>query len=168
MTVNISGFGTEIALVSTVTFPYGFPLTAFSDDVDPIDIEDYQASDHEMLLDGGMFSFQVANPIKATIRLIPGSEDDENMKIVMEAARVKQSLITLPDFIILTISYPDGSVLILSKGYIRKGPIGNSVQAAGRMRTNSYELVFAEQNRIGTSLIGIATSALSVTTNIFG
>lgn len=168
MTVNISGFGTKVTLVSTITFPYGFQLSAFSDDVDPIDIEDYQAADHEMLLDGGMFSYQMANPIKATIRIIPNSDDDENMKIVMEMARVKQNIIQLPDFIILTISYPDGSILILSKGYIRKGPISNSVQAAGRMRSNSYELVFAEQNRIGSSIVGLATSALSITTNIFG
>ncbi len=167
MTVNVSGFGTKITLVSTVTFPYGFQLSAFSDDVDPIDIEDYQAADHEMLLDGGMFPFQTANPIKATIRLIPNSDDDENMKIIMEAARVKQNIISLPDFIILTINYPDGSVLILSKGYIRKGPIANSIQSAGRMRSGSYELVFAEQNRIGGSVLGMVVSAASIATNIF-
>lgn len=90
MAYDISGFGIEARLLASVTFPAGFTLTEFADDADPITIDNQQIVDTAMSLNGDLLSWSTANPIPATIAVIPNSADDLNLSVLVEANRVGQ------------------------------------------------------------------------------
>lgn len=163
---NISAFGTKISIVSTVTFPYGFTLSQFADDVDPLVVEDLVVSKHEMLLNGKILGYRTANATIVELAVIPGTNDDANLAIILAANRVKTKILPTPDILVMTIGYSDGSVCVLSDGVMLSGPPTRSVMAAGRERTNKYKFAFGESNVIGQSGIGSVAGIAGVAGSI--
>ncbi len=145
---NISGFGLRVHVCASKTFPAGFTITQFADDGDPFDIPSIQINDKAMGLNGDLIVWSKANPIGPTLNLIPGSDDDNNMRILLEANRVGCGKQSAKDVINMTAIYPDGSTLILANGAITDGTPANSIASAGRMKSNAYTFVF--ENRTGT------------------
>ena len=142
MAVDISGFGVEARVVASTTFPTGFEITEFADDADPIDIPSQQISDTAMTLNGDLLSWSTANPIPATINVIPGSEDDLNLAVLLEANRVGMGKTSARDTVTLVVSTPDNRTLTLTNGKITDGPVSNGVASSGRFKSKAYQFRF--------------------------
>jgi|SRR6478736_6481186 len=145
---DISGFGLRLRLVASVTFPNGIELTQFADDADPFDVPSQQVADKAMGLNGDLITWKKANPITPTINLVPASEDDRNMAVLLENNRVGRGKQGARDVITLTGIYPDGSTKTFSNGVITDGMPANGVASAGRLKSKAY--AFAFENISGT------------------
>lgn len=142
MAQDISGYGLRINLRASNTFPQGITLTQFADDGDPIDNPTQQITDKAMGLNGDMPYWSKANPIMATINLIPDSDDDRNMAALVAANIVGRNKRSAKDIITMTIVYPDGRTNTLNNGIIETGAVLTSVASAGRKKSKSYAFAF--------------------------
>lgn len=149
MTHNVSGFGLQVNLVASVTFPAGVVLTQFADDADPFDLPSIKLSETAMGLNGDMVSWSKAAPTTVTLNVIPGSEDDLNLEILADANRVGKGKTVARDEITLTGTYPDGHTITLSGGVITDAMPGNGVASAGRLKTKAYAFAFESISRTG-------------------
>lgn len=147
MAYDISGFGIEAQLIASNTFPVGFNITEFADDLDPTDIGSQQIADKAMSLNGDLVTWSTANPIPLTVNVIPGSEADLNLAVLMEANRVGQGKSSARDVITAVITYPgiDASTLTLTNGRITDGMVANSVASGGRFKSKPY--IFSFENK---------------------
>lgn len=147
MSNDVSGFGVRVRLVASVTFPAGITLSQFADDADPFDLPSIQVADKAMGVNGDLVTWSKANPILATLNLIPNSEDDRNMAVLLEANRVGRGKFSARDVITLTGIYPDGRSVTLSNGAITDGMPGQSIASAGRFKSKSYAFAFEGLSR---------------------
>jgi hypothetical protein len=139
---NLSAFGTGITVVALSTFPVGFSLSEFADDSDPLVIDDVEPVGSENLVDGSIFFFDKAAPVKVVVSLIAGSQDDLNCKILLQARKGSSSIINIPDITSLVINYPSTGLVAFSEGSIVSGPLGDSIQQSGRFKGNKYTFMF--------------------------
>lgn len=142
MSQDISGFGLQINIVASVTFPTGFIVTQFADDGDPFDLPSIQIADKAMGLNGDLITWSKASPLLVTINVIPGSDDDKNLSIVFDANRVGRGRKPVRDSITMTGIYPNGNTITLTAGKITDGMFGNAVASAGRLKTKAYMFAF--------------------------
>jgi hypothetical protein len=142
--IDVSGFGTTITIVALTSFPIGFTLSDFADDIDPVVAEDIEPTGFEMLYDGTLFPFDKAAPVTLTVGVIAGSDDDINLKIILQARKSNGSNAITPftDLTSAVINYPDGGKIILSNGALISGPLVDGIQSAGRKKGNAYKFVF--------------------------
>lgn len=145
---DISGFGLQVRVVASVTFPAGITITQFADDSDPLDQPSVQIKDKAMGLNGDALFWAKANPILATLNVIAGSSDDINLGILFENNRVGRGKNSVQDEVTMMISYPDGSTQSLINGAMTDGMPGNSVASAGRLKSKPY--IFAFENKVNT------------------
>lgn len=139
--IDVSVFGATITVIATVSFPNGFVLKAFADDQDALTVDDVETSGFEPLYDGNIFTFDKTAPVKLAVSVIPGSDDDINLKILLQA-RKSLNWLNLPDVTSMVISYPDGGRVVLSAGSILKGPLADTMLTNGRKKGNTYGFVF--------------------------
>lgn len=139
---NISGFGLIIQLQASITFPFGLTLTKFADDADPLDLPSIQIGDKAMGLNGDLIWWNKATPIPMTLNMIPNTDDDENLGILLEANRVGRGKISAQDVINVTAIYPDGSFDVLQNGFITDGMPGTSIASSSRMKSKIYTFAF--------------------------
>lgn len=139
---DVSGFGLRIRLTASVTFPAGITLTQFADDADPFDLPSVQVADKAMGLNGDMVVWSRANPIVTTLNVIPNTEDDRNLAILLNANRVSRGKNSARDVITMVGVYPDGRTVTLSNGKITDGVPGNGVASSGRLKTKPYAFAF--------------------------
>lgn len=145
---DISGYGLKVIIRATVTFPQGITLTQFADDADPLDMASIQVADTAMGLNGDLITWSKAIPIPMTLNLIPGSDDDLNMAVLLEANRVGRGKRSARDVITSVIQYADGTSQTVSQGKITNGMPGNSVASSARLKTKPY--IFAFENKVNT------------------
>lgn len=81
------------------------------------------------------------------MNIIATSDDDINMEALLEANRVGKGKRGARDIITLTLNYPNGSIVTLSKGIIIVGSIIPGVQQSGRMKTRQYRFRFERVNK---------------------
>lgn len=139
---NVSGYGFQVNCIASFTFPTGFSITEFADDSDPFDLPSLQIADTAMGLNGDMIAWSKANPIKVAINVIPGSESDKNLNILLQANRVGRGKTGARDIIIMTCMYPDDTFITLTNGIITDGIPGKPVSSAGRLKTRTYNFAF--------------------------
>jgi hypothetical protein len=142
MNGNIGGFGLVVALIASVTFPATLLLEAFADDADPFDFPDLQIADIAMGLNGDLLTWSKAIPLVTQVALVPESDDDNNMSVLMAANRVGKNLQSAQDVITLVGKYPSGVTVTLSNGKLTNGMISNSVASSGRMKSKVYKFAF--------------------------
>lgn len=145
MAQDVSAFGFVLTVIASNTFPNGFPVSAFADDSDPFDFPSIAVNDVEMGLNGDLISWSKATPLKTTMSVIPGSDEDQNLAILLEANRVGSGKLSARDVITVTAVYPDGSTLSLVNGKITNGAPSDSVGSSGRLKSKVYG--FAFENR---------------------
>lgn len=143
MSNDITGYGLVVVLQCSSTFPEGLTITQFADDSDPLDVSATKIGDTSMGLngDGIKWSKAVMNPM--VLRVIPNSVDDQNLAILASANRVTQGAANAQDVIQAVITYPDGSVISMSNGFITDAPFGTGVSSAGRLKTKEYTFSFS-------------------------
>lgn len=142
MSNDVSGFGLRIRITASRTFPAGFTVSQFADDADPFDVPSIQVADKAMGLNGDLVSWSKANPVTPTLNVIPGSDDDRNLAVLLEANRVGRGKSGARDTITMTGMYPDGRSVTLSGGIITDGSPANSVASAGRLKSKAYAFAF--------------------------
>jgi hypothetical protein len=148
MTTDVSGFGAQVQVKASNTFPQGFVISQFADDADPFDIPSIQIADKAMGLNGDLVTWSKANPILITINVIPNSDDDRNLAILLEANRVGKGKVGARDEVTIVSVYPNEGTLTLTSGVITDGAPGNSIASAGRMKSKAYQ--FAFENKTDT------------------
>lgn len=147
MAENIAGFGLEVTIVATNTFPIGFQITQFVDDTDPLDSPAITIAETALGLNGDQVSWSTATSIPVSLSVIPGSADDTNLALLFEANRVGSGKTGALDDITMIVSYPDDTPTTLLGGTITSGPGVQSVASAGRKKSNTYSFTF--ENRAG-------------------
>ena len=141
---DVSAFGTTITILATQSFPIGFTVDNFADDKDPLKIENIEATGYTFLIDGSLFIFDKAALIKVEISVIAASDDDINLKTMLQARKGSSSIIGLPDITTMTIAYGNGGVVMFTAGSIVSGPLGDSIEQSGRHPSNTYTFVFSD------------------------
>lgn len=139
---DISGFGTRIRIIASNTFPVGFDVTQFADDADSLDVPQQQIADKAMGVNGDLVVWARANPLLVTINVIPNSDDDRNLAVLLEANRVAKGKQSARDVITLVAAYPDGSTQTWSQGAITDGTPGLALASSGRMKSKPYLFAF--------------------------
>ena len=139
--IDISGFGTGVTIIALQSFPMGFTVSEFADDKDAIVCEPMEAAAWDMLYDGTLFAYNKASPVQISLSLIPGSDDDINMKILLQGNVSSSGILPLPNTTSMVINYPSGLVM-LGNGVLYRGPLTDSVQATGRKSGNTYDFAF--------------------------
>lgn len=144
---DISAFGIRVRVVASVTFPAGFTVTQFADDADSLTVEPQQIAETAMGVNGDLVAWSSANPLPLVLNLIPNSEDDRNLQVVLEANRVGRGKRSARDTITITVVYPDGGIGTWSNGVITNGRVGNSIASAGRLQSKPYTFSFESFTR---------------------
>ena len=142
MNGEIGGFGLTVMLRATTTFPAGMTVEAFADDADPLDFPDIQVTEVAMGLNGDMLSWSKAIALPVTLSVVPESDDDNNLAVLLAANRVGKNKQSAQDTITLVGTYPSGIVVTLTGGKITNGSISNSISSAGRMKSKQYKFAF--------------------------
>ena len=102
MSTDISAFGIRVQIFASVTFPAGITITQFADDGDSLDVPQQQIADKAMGVNGDLITWSKANPLNLTLNIIPASDDDRNMSVMLEANRVARGKRGARDVITLT------------------------------------------------------------------
>jgi len=144
---NISGFGLQVLLIASNTYPIGFTVTEFADDSDPLDMPAIQVAGSAMGVNGDLITWSTANPILATLNVIPNTPGDTALAILLEANRSGKGKAGARDILTMNLMYPDGRFVTLTQGIITEGMPGNAVASEGRMKSKPYS--FAFENKIG-------------------
>jgi hypothetical protein len=142
MAFDVTGFGAVVTLTASVTFPNGVDISQFADDADPFDLPAIDLANTAMGVNGDLISWGVASPVAITLNIIPGSDDDTNLAILLEANRLARGKTSSRDVITISVAYPNGKVTTLSKGKLMSGPVSPSLASAGRLKTNAYVFNF--------------------------
>ncbi|QRE00387.1 hypothetical protein [Burkholderia phage BCSR52] len=140
--IDISGFGASITIAALQSFPMGFTLKQLADDQDPLTFEEVETTGYEALYDGSFFFFDKASLIKVRMSVIAGSDDDMNLKILLQSRKGSSSIIPLPDSTTMTVGYPNGGRVILTNGSILSGPFADSISQEARKKGNVYTFGF--------------------------
>lgn len=139
---DISAFGIRVRIIASNTFPAGFDVTQFADDADSLDVPQQQIADKAMGVNGDLITWSKANPLLLTLNIIPNSEDDRNLSVLLESNRVAKGKFGSRDVITLVAAYPDGSTQTWSQGAITDGTPGLALASSGRMKTKAYMFAF--------------------------
>ena len=140
--IDVSAFGSSIRVISTVSFPVGFKLSQFADDEDPLSVSEVEVSGFEKLYDGNIFIFDKTSPILLSVGVMPNTDDDINLKILLQQRKSSSQILPLPDVTAMIVEYPDGGRVALSDGGILSGPLADSLTTQGRKKGNVYHFVF--------------------------
>lgn len=142
---DISAAGVSMTLVASKTFPSGITLTQFASDSDPFDFADVTIAEAEMNVNGEQVTFSTANPVTATLSMIPDSDDDKNMSILLRENTQSRNHRSVQDVITLTVNYPDGTRTTAIEGKLLSGTPASGVTSAKRKKTKSYGFSFEER-----------------------
>lgn len=147
MTQDVSGFGARVTVLADKTFPGGFNLSQFADDVDPFDIPSLQIAEKAMGANGDLITWGKASPVTIALAVIPGTEDDRNLQALYDANRIGKGKSSARDLVTITVVYPDGRSLTLTQGRLTDGPPGMGMASSGRLKTPTYQFAFENSAR---------------------
>jgi|SRR5690625_410219 len=144
MVHDISATGFTAIVQASQTFPQGFQLTSFADDADPFDLPVSTIAETAMDINGNLVTWSAPQPQEVQFNVQPGSDEDNNLRALLEANTAKRGRRAAGDLITVVASYGDGSILTARNGKITQGPRGVSVASAGRHKSNAYTFVFQD------------------------
>lgn len=144
--MDIGGFGSELTVFASITFPAGLTITEFADDADPVDSPSIQIRDKAMGLNGRLITWGKAQPIGLTINIIPNSDDDINLNLLFDANRVGRGKLPVQDVIDATLIYPDFSAKNFQAGAPTDYVPTNSIASSARFKSKPYVFTFESMN----------------------
>lgn len=140
---ELSGFGHVMSLAATSTFPQGIVISQFADDADPFDLPEIEIAQAAMGLNGDLVTWSKAVVVQTQVAVIPESQDDLNLNILMAANRVTKGAYPALDIITLSARYPSGRIVTLGGGKLVSAPPAPGIASAGRLKSQTYKFVFA-------------------------
>ncbi|CAM7999347.1 Phage tail protein [Morganella morganii] len=141
---DVSATGLALVVQASKTFPSGIFITQFADDADPLDLPAVDIAQTGMDINGNLVSWSTPTPQTVTINVLAGSEEDQNLAILLEANTAKKGRRHAGDIITMVASYGDGSTTTARNGKITNGSRGNSAASAGRLKSKQYIFVFQD------------------------
>lgn len=87
---DVSATGLSFTIQASKTFPTGILITAFADDADPLDLPAVDIAQTGMDINGNLVSWSTPTPQTVTINVLAGSEEDQNLSILLEANTAKK------------------------------------------------------------------------------
>lgn len=145
---DISATGLSLIIQASNTFPAGIPITTFSDDGDPLDLPAVDITQTAVDINGNLVSWSAPTPQTVTVNVLTGSEEDENLAILLDANTARRGRRHASDIITLVASYGDGSITTARNGRITNGSRGNSIASAGRLKSKQYTFIFQDFDRV--------------------
>lgn len=139
---DVSGAGLSVKIVAVPLFPQGIDITEFADDEDALSVPNVTLREYAMGLNGDLVSWITPNPIVLTIGVLPGSEADKNLGLILDADKYEKNKLNIPQSISMVINYADGTSKVLPVGVMTEGPALSSVQSSKRVGTKTYTFVF--------------------------
>lgn len=147
MSNNISLFGLSANVKASDSFPAGFMLSAWADDMPPIEAADLEIAASGMGPNGDLVVWQKPAVIPLTFAVIPNSDDDRNLTLLLEANRISRNKGISPmDEITCTISFQDGRTITLIQGIITGGPSTPNGTQDGRLTSRKFTFAFEDKN----------------------
>ncbi|WPC97867.1 phage tail fiber protein [Proteus terrae] len=145
---DISATGLSLIIQASNTFPAGIPITTFSDEGDPLDLPAVDITATAVDINGNLVSWSAPTPQAVTINVLAGSEEDENLAILLDANTARRGRRHASDIITLVASYGDGSITTARNGRITNGSRGNSISNNARFKSKQYTFVFQDFDRV--------------------
>jgi hypothetical protein len=146
MSQDISGYGLELLVKASNTFPIGFTVTQFADDSDPLDMPSFELADKGININGDLITWAKGNVIVLNVSVIADSQSDINFRELANANRVGKGKRPAKDVITITALYPNGRAITYSQGAIANAPPDISVTSSGRFKSNTYMFYFESKN----------------------
>ncbi len=141
--MDISGFGSQLTIFASVTFPDGLTISEFADDADPVDSPSIQVRDKAMGLNGRLITWAKAQPIGLTINVIPSSDDDLNLETLFDQNRVALGKRPVNDVIDANLIYgSDGSTTDFEQGACGDYMPTSSIASSARLKSKPYVFFF--------------------------
>lgn len=141
MAINVTGFGTKVSLRASNTFPAPIIITEFSDDADPVEIEDLEIGQDQGGLQNAV-QWQTYSPIHISLNIIAGGDDDELLQALFLANTPSPGRQIAKDVLTMSIIYPSGKIKTYANGFFMSGPAGLSVTTEKKLKTNLYKFGF--------------------------
>ena len=141
---NISGFGTQISLIASSTFPNGIVLSQFANDADPIDISELKIGEADTALNGDLVVYSKPAVLHVAMNFIPNSDDDKNLQILFNNNRISKNHSSARDVITIVVVSIDGTKQTFNNGIMLTGFAGNSIASAGKYKSKKYSLAFED------------------------
>lgn len=135
--IDISGSGVSILLSASILFPAGIEISELADDIDAVDHSDWTVGDNAVGLNGNYLYWVIKNPFTVTVSVVPDSQTDNNLAILLQSYRNGNSGI-----ITLAITYPGQNPLTYGEGSVISGPPAPSVATNQRKKSQSYVFGF--------------------------
>lgn len=145
---DISATGLSLIIQASNTFPAGIPITTFSDEGDPLDLPAVDITATAVDINGNLVSWSAPTPQAVTINVLAGSEEDENLAILLDANTARRGRRHASDIITLVASYGDGSITTARNGRITNGSRGNSISNNARLKSKQYTFIFQDFDRV--------------------
>lgn len=141
--IDISGAKSKITIIAIPTFPQGFTIEELATDSDPIVVDDIEVNNTEVGVNGDVVNWKRAGLINVELSIIPKTESDRNLQILLNANRLAKNKVATSDDITMVIVEPDGTIKTYSGGVIVSGSLGNSVSSDAKIRTRTYRFTFS-------------------------
>lgn len=141
--INIGGAGSKVTIISVPTFPQGFTVTEFATDTDPLVVDDIEINNTEVGVNGDVVSWKKAGLLNLELSVIPNSESDKNLKILLNSNRLAKNKVALDDDITMIIVEADGTTTTYTGGKMLSGTPSNSISSDAKLRTKTYRFTFS-------------------------
>lgn len=89
--IEVSATGLALVVKASKTFPSGILITAFADDADPLDLPPTEIVKTGVDINGNLLSWSAPAPQTVTINVPAGSEEDQNLAILLDANTAKEA-----------------------------------------------------------------------------
>ncbi len=139
---DISGFGTQVVVSGSTTYPAGIVVDKFPNDTDPIDTPNLQIAEAAMGVNGDLITYSKANPLVVTLAVIPDSDADVNLGILLEANRVQRGKRSAKDVVGMVVMWASGKPTVYTKGKITDGSPANALASSSALKTKTYTFKF--------------------------
>jgi hypothetical protein len=147
MSNDVSGVGSVANIIASQTFPVGFPLNQFAEDIDPFDFPSVQIGNAVMGANGDLQTWSSAIALPCKLSAIIGSEGDIALQTIAKNNLAGKGKANVNDNITIVIIYPDATTATFTGGKITEAMFGKSMAGTGRLKTRSYSFLF--ENVIG-------------------
>ncbi len=167
--IDVSAFGTKCYLLASTTYPTGFAVKSFADDVDPIVLDPITIAQSKRDVNGKFYSSGKGAVIPMSVSVIAGSDEEVSLATIVRANFNSTAVRPAMDEINLTLSYQDGTIVIFTQGRMISGPPAPSVVMSGRSKSSTFIIHFGgvSTNNVKSairqglgSIVGSAASGL--------